>query len=256
MGFAGISAKRGLFAGVAVVVAVGLSGCFDMEQRVALRRDGSGTYAVVIAADGIIGQSLDEDDKDVDIGDNRAVTTVTHKGDKTVETSVVAFPDLSGLKLNDETVGLHVKSRGADGTSEVNFHRTFHVGSARDRHNKNGKDDEDEKMGKSILQSMFGDHTYKFAVWLPGTIRHIAPVRAGSTVVRPVVWADRTGHTIVWKMKLTDMMMAEQLDFDVDFAAKGDFKDAQSLPGEHRRHHSKRHHDDSDDGDDDDSGDD
>jgi len=81
---------------------------------------------------------------------------------------------------------------------------------------------------------MFGDHTYTFAVWLPGEIEHVAPVRVGDRIVKPVVWSDRYGHTVVWKMKLTDMFMADRLDFDVDFAAHGDFRDAQSQAGHHR----------------------
>ena len=48
-------------------------------------------------------------------------------GDRTVETSEVAFNDLSDLKLDDETLSLHVKGKkllGLGGT-EVNFHRTL-----------------------------------------------------------------------------------------------------------------------------------
>lgn len=248
------SAKRLGFAGLAALGAVGLSGCFDLEQRVGLHRDGSGSYSVVVSADGVIGEGLDKDHGDVDIGDNRAVTKVTRKGDTTIETSEVKFGDLAGLKLNDERLDLHVRGKTADGETRVNFHRSFQVDHARHRHD--GDDDKDgEKFGKSLLQSMFGDHTYKFAIWVPGRVEHIGAVHAGNGFVHPTVWTDATGHTIVWKMKLTDMFMADRLDFDVDFAAKGNFKDAHSLPGEahHRRPH--RHHDDDDDDDgDDDNG--
>ena len=83
---------------------------------------------------------------------------------------------------------------------------------------------------------MFGDHTYTFAVWLPGEIEHAAPVHVGDQVVQPVVQSDRYGHTVTWKMKLTDMFLADRLDFDVDFAAHGDFHDTQSGPGHHHHH--------------------
>lgn len=251
MVLAGFSAKRLGFAGLAALGAVGLSGCFDLEQRVGLHRDGSGSYSVVVAAGGVIGEGLDKDHSDVDIGDNRAVTTVVHKGETTIETSEVKFGDLASLKLNDERLDLRVRGKTTEGETRVNFHRSFQVDHARHRHDSDD-DKEGEKFGKSILQSMFGDHTYKFVLWVPGRIEHIGGLRAGDKFVHPTVWADATGHTIVWKMKLTDMFMADRLDFDVDFAAKGDFEDAHSLPGEvHRRRHQS-HHDDDDDNDDDD----
>jgi hypothetical protein len=117
------------------------------------------------------------------------------------------------------------------GGTEVNFHRTFHVDHAR-RH----RDDDDSHLGHDILQSMFGDHTYTFAVWLPGEIEHAAPLRVGDHIVQPIVQSDRYGHTILWKMKLTDMFLADRLDFDVDFAAHGDFHDTQSGAGHHHHH--------------------
>ena len=243
----GFSAKRLGFAGVTLLSAVGLSGCFDLEQRVGLHRDGSGTYAVVVSAEGVVGEGLNKDKSDIDLGDDRAVKHITRKGDKTIETSEIAFKDISELKLGDETVGLHVKGKKDGGETEVNFHRSFRIDHARHRHDKDG----DESLGREVLQSMFGGHTYKFAVWLPGTIEHIAPLRVAGHTVHPTVWGDRNGHTLVWQMALPDMFMADRLDFDVDFAAKGEFRDGQSGPGVRHRH---RHHHDDDDDDDDDNG--
>ncbi len=236
MRFAGVFSKRMLSVAVVFAAAAGLCGCFDLEQRVAVRRDGGGTYAVAVAADGIVGEGLDKKHADIDLGDNRGVTRITRRGDETVQTSEVAFRDLSDLKLGDETIALHVTGKkllGLGGTT-VNFHRTFHVDSARHHH----EDANDEHLGGEILQSMFGDHTYTFAIWLPGSIEHIAPLRVGDHVVPPTVWGDPYGHTVIWKMKLTDMFLADRLDFDVDFAAHGDFRDSRSSPGTHRHHSS------------------
>ena len=240
MGFAGFLPRRTLSVAVVVGSAVGLSGCFDLAQKVAVRHDGSGTYAVEIAANGIVGEGLGKKDANIDIDDDlNGVTRISRKGDVTTRTTEAAFRDLSGLKLGDETLGLHVTGK-KDDLTEVNFHRTFHVDHARRHH-----DEDDDHMGRDVLESMFGGHSYTFAVWLPGKIEHIAPVRVANHTVSPIVWGDRYGHTIVWKMKLTDMFLADALNFDVDFAAKGDFHDAQSQPGTHHRHH--HHHDDDDD---------
>ena len=58
--------------------------------------------------------------------------------------------------------------------------------------------------------------------------------------MKPVVTQDGEGHTITWRMKLTDMFLADTLDFDVDFTAHGNFRDTATQLSEH--HH--RHHDD------------
>ncbi len=58
MGFAGFLPRRTLSVAVVVGSAVGLSGCFDLAQKVAVRHDGSGAYAVEIAANGIVGEGL------------------------------------------------------------------------------------------------------------------------------------------------------------------------------------------------------
>jgi hypothetical protein len=48
------------------------------------------------------------------------------------------------------------------------------------------------------------------------------------------------------------MFLADRLDFDVDFVAHGDFRDAETKPGSHRY---RRHHRGRDAGDDDDDND-
>jgi hypothetical protein len=246
MAFSGFLPSRVLPVSVVVAGAIGLSGCFDLEQKVGLHSNGSGSYAVAISANGLMGEALNKHDADFDITDedNRAVTHKVRHGDTTTTTSEVAFRDLSDLKLGDETVTLHVKGNSGD-TSDVNFHRAFHVEHAVHRHD----DEEGDHIGKDILETMFDGHTYKYSVWLPGRIEHIGQIRIGDHVVHPTVWSDRYGHTITWKMPLTDMFLARQIDFDVDFAAKGNFHDTHSLPGSHHihRHH---HHDDDDDDDD------
>jgi hypothetical protein len=244
MELSGFLPGRMLPVAVVVLSAAGLSGCFDLEQKVDLHSNGSGTYTVAVSADGLVGRGLAEKHDDIDLGDDddNAVKRVARHGDRTVETSEIAFRNLSDLHLSDETLSLHVKGQkllGLGGT-EVNFHRTFHVDRARRHH-----DEDDDHIGRDVLNSMFGDHTYKFTVWLPGSIEHIAPLRVGDHVVHPTVWADRYGHTIVWTMRLTDMFLADRLEFDVDFAAHGDFHNAQSQPGRHRHH--RRHNDDDDD---------
>ena len=239
MNFAIFAPKKLTSFGAVILCAVGLSGCFDLGQKVAIGRDGSGGYAISVAADGIVGDALHKHHADIDIDNDMPLHTRIDVVDgKTVQTSGTAFHDLSDLKLSDETISLHVKGQkllGLAGT-EVNFHRSFNIERARRHHDE----DSDDHLGREILTSMFGDHTYTFSVWLPGSIDHINPIYVGNQEVKPVVTKDGDGHTITWRMKLTDMFLADTLDFDVDFTAHGKFHDAQTQYVAHRRHH---HHD-------------
>lgn len=242
MDFAGILPRRAAPFAVVCACAIGLSGCFDLGQKVAINSSGGGTYAVVVSANGVVGDAIAKKRADVDIDEDsdNEVTHITHEDDKVVQTTSIAFKDLSDLHLDDETISLAVKGKkllGLGGT-EVNFHRTFHVDEARHRH-RDLDDDDGRHLGRDILTSMFGDHTYTFSVWLPGSIEHIAPLQVNGRTIHPTVWSDKYGHTVIWKMGLVDMFLAQQIDFDVDFVAHGDFHNAVTSGGTHRHHHDE-----------------
>lgn len=236
MNIAVFAPKRLISLGAVIACTVGLSGCFDLSQKVAIGGDGSGGYQVSVAADGIVGEGLRKHHADMDFDDDMPMhTRIAVVDGKTVQTSGTAFHDLSDLRLSDETISLHVKGKklfGLGGT-QVNFHRSFNIDRARHHHDE----DSDDHVGKDILTSMFGDHTYTFSVWLPGSVDHINPIYVGAREVKPVVTQDGNGHLITWRMKLTDMFLADTLDFDVDFTAHGNFHDTQSRWVEHHRHH-------------------
>lgn len=236
MGFADSMPKRLISLGVVVVCAVALGGCFDLGQKVAIGRDGSGGYAVSLAADGIVGDSLDKKHADIHVGDMPMHTQISHVDGKIVQTSGTAFRDLSDLQLSDEVISLHVTGKKwlGIGGEQVNFHRSFRVDHARDDNSR-----DESGLGRDILTSMFGDHTYTFSVWLPGTIDHVAAVDIGGRLVQPTVVAAGDGHAVTWRMKLTDMFLADKLEFDVNFSAHGDFHDTTSQPGERHHHHSE-----------------
>src|ERR1700761_5239864 len=154
MNFAIFAPKNLMSLGTVILCAVGLSGCFDLGQKVAIGRDGSGGYAVSVAADGIVGDGLNKKHASFDTDEDMPmVTRIAVIDGKTVQTSGTAFHDLSDLRLDDEVISLHVTGKkllGLGGT-EVNFHRSLNVGNAR----KHRLDDDDSGLGKDILTSMF-----------------------------------------------------------------------------------------------------
>jgi hypothetical protein len=214
-----------------VLMAVALAGCFDLRQDVAVNRNGSGQYKVALTAEGFIGSALKSKSDKVDItAGNQAQTDIRDDNGRVTRTSVVDFKSLSDLKLGDEA--MTIDTHGADfaglGSTHATFRYVFSVDRAKRDH---ANDAGGEEMGKQILQTMFGGHTYVFSVTLPGSISQIAPVRIGDEEIKPEVTGDFwNGHTITWRMPLATLLSAKDVTFAVDFSAFGSFGSAHSQP--------------------------
>lgn len=213
-----------------VLMAVALTGCFDLTQNVSVGRDGAGRYQVSITAEGLVGSALKSKSAKADLtAGNRAQTTIRDDNGRVTRISTVDFKSLSDLKLGDE--GLSIQTHGADffglGSTHATFRYTFSVDHA--RREREGDQGDNSDMGRQILSSMFGGHTYVFSVTLPGSIENIAPVKIGDEEIKPEVTGDfYHGHTITWRMPLATLFAAKNLSFDVDYSAYGSFKDAHS----------------------------
>jgi len=223
--------RAGMRWAILCVAAIGLSGCFDLTQRVAIGRDGSGWYEAAITAEGIVGEALRNKNANNLAGNNRAVTTTSDTDGRVTQRSVVDFKSLSNLAFSDQ--GMSLTLRGSSflglGPSEMTFRRSFAVDRARAEHEDL---DQSSGMGRQIAQSLLGDHTYVFSVTLPGSIERIAPVVIGGVTIRPEVTGDfYHGHTITWRMPLYMMAVAHALSFEVDFSAYGWFSNASTRRG-------------------------
>ncbi|MGD0191111.1 MAG: hypothetical protein ABSD74_10245 [Rhizomicrobium sp.] len=221
--FAQRFARHGLRAAALCIVAVGLSGCFDLAQRVSIGRDGSGRYETSLTADGIVGEALRNKSTDL-TGFNRGVTTMSNVNGRVTQRSVVDFKSLGNLVFSDQFMSLTVRGHSllGLGPSEMTFRRSFAVDRARAQHENEDRDT--GGMGRAVAQSILGDHTYVFSVTLPGSIERIAPIVIGGQTIQPEVTGDfYNGHTITWRMPLYLMAMAHALTFEVDFSAYGWF---------------------------------
>ncbi len=209
-------------------VSVLLCGCFDLAQRVAIGRDGSGQYQLAITAQGLMGEAL----KDGDILQVRRGhvnnRTVIEDGNVT-RTASVDFKSLDALTVPDEAIAVHVLGREwfGLGPTDAVFTRTFLVQNARRRGEARAGDDANNN---AVIAGIFGNHTYAFSVTLPGSINWIAPVKIGNATVKPQVTGDFFQHTITWKMPLGLMLGRRMVRFEVGFSAYGTFGDAQSMP--------------------------
>jgi hypothetical protein len=213
-----------------VAMAVALTGCFDLDQNVSVGRDGAGHYQVAITADGFIGSALKSNSPKDDLtAGNRAQTEIHDNNGRVTRISTVDFKSLGDLKLGDEAMS--IDTHGADffgiGSTHATFRYVFSIDRAKREHAKDAGGDSD--MGKQILQSMFGGHTYVFRVTLPGSIEKIAPVRIGDEEIKPEVTGDFYNcHTITWRMPLATLFAAKDLVFDIDYSAYGSFQSAHS----------------------------
>jgi len=221
-------------AGLLLLAAIGLSGCFDLDQSVAINRDGSGRYEVSVAARGVVGEALQNGKTNINIGHNQNVRTrKTIQDGKVTQTSIIDFKQLSDLSLSSESIAIKVRGHDLFGLGQTHaiFRRVFLVDHAR---REQGHDNSDDDAGKGILVSIFGDHTYAFRVSLPGSIDWIAPVWVGDTQVIPQVSGDSTrGYTIVWRMPLASMLMAKSVHFSVGFSVYGALSDSETRRDDH-----------------------
>ncbi len=229
--------KRGtLFAVTALPLALGLSGCFDLSQSVAIGRTGAGQYKVAVSAGGLVGRAMRDNNDAITIGRGHAknahvVTRTQSQDGKVTQTSTIAFKSLSDLHLGDDLMSLRVTHRDFFGLGPAHavFRRTVLVGNVRAAQAR--QHDMGNDFGHAVLQTMFGDHAYVFAVTVPGSIEKIAPLRIGGHTITPKVTGDfYHGRTITWRMPLADMLSAKMLVFEVEFSAFGTFSDAQSVP--------------------------
>jgi hypothetical protein len=229
MKISGNKFKRWIGVGAAMMLALTLGGCFDLGQKVAIGRDGSGSYDIVIAAGGLFGDALKEKKADILDRHMKAVTRTWTENGKTFQSAHVDFKSLSELHLSNEVISVEVLDRAplGLGPAHVRFRRTFLVDNA--RRTQESRNASGEDLGRNILASMFGDHTYTFSVWLPGSIVRIAPVKIRGVEIKPEVSGDfYHGHTIVWRMPLDMMLGAKMLTFEADFSAYGFISDATS----------------------------
>ncbi len=213
-------------AAVFAVAAVVLSACFDLDQKFALGRDGSGSYRLAVTVDGVLKKTKDGD------GDllkpNKAVVTTEIKDGKTVKTARVDFRDLSELALEKEQVSLTVLSHSwfGFGPTHARFRHMFLAA-------KRAGGAKPDGPGAAIVSSALKGHTYSFSVTLPGSIDRIAPVKVNGVEVKPQVSGDfYNGHTVSWRMPLDALMGADTGPvFEVDFSAFGSFKDRATKKG-------------------------
>ena len=218
---------------VLAVTAVTLSACFDLDQKVAIGRDGSGSYEIAVAAEGMVGDGLKQDHDNM-LAPNKAISRTETVNGKVVRSAHVDFANLSDLSFGSEAISLHVLNRSLFGLgpTAVRFRRVFLVDHAeKDR----ARDHHDDDMSREVLQAFFGGHTYTFSVTLPGSVDRIAAVTVDGMEIKPEVTGDfYHGHTITWRMPLSVALSAKEIAFEVDFSAYGTFADAQTrtaLPG-------------------------
>jgi hypothetical protein len=202
-----------------------LTGCFDLEQKIALNRDGSGSYEVAVTAEGMIGEAMKKE-RIINDAKQPVQSETEVKNGFVVHREHMSFTQLSDLSLSDEDVALTVHGRDffGFGPTHASFRRIVHSADA-EKARASSKDKDSEE----ALSLLFGNHTYTFSVTLPGSIERIAPVKVAGVTVQPEVTGDfYHGHTITWRMPLHMMFAENNVTFAVDFAAVGSFEDSRS----------------------------
>jgi hypothetical protein len=208
------------------VVGVGLSGCFDVDQRVGIDRTGAGRYQIAVTAQGVVGGAI-KNEKLVN-RQNHATMSTSDVGGKVTRTAAVDFKSLSDLSFSDETMSLKVTGRDffGLGPSHVAFVANVMIDKAK---HDNERAQAANGVGQEIAQSILGEHTYVFTVTVPGDVERALPITLGGQTYQPTITGDfYNGRTVTWRLPLYAIISTQAIDFEVDFWAWGFFSDTKS----------------------------
>lgn len=211
---------------VLAVAVIGLSGCFDVVQKVGIGRDGSGRYQVAASGEGVVGDAL-KNEKLVN-RQNHAVMTTSDVNGQVTRMATVDFNALSDLAFSDETMGLNVTSRDffGLGPSHVAYTARLMIGKAK---SENPRTAAANDIGEGVAKAVLGDHTYTFSVTVPGDVERALPITLGDTTYQPTIVGDfYNGRAVTWRLPLYALVGAQTIDFEVDFWAWGFFSNTKS----------------------------
>ena len=210
-------------------LALCLGGCFDVHQSLHINRDGSGSYAVSISAQGLIGEALAEKPLHL-AGLPPPVITRTDHG-LVGQTARVDFASLSELRLPFDVISLRVRGHSLFGLgpAHVQLRRTFLL--------RNARKAVAEMTGQSrlsavqILPGRLKGNVYVFAVTLPGSVLRASSLALGGQRIAPSIAGNFwDGHTVSWRVPVRLLLRRSILRFDVEFSAYGRFANVESLP--------------------------
>ena len=218
--------KRGA---LCVGLALGLSGCFDVHQSLHLNRDGGGSYAVSVAAQGLVGEALAE--KRLDLAG--LPPPVITRGEHGVvrQTARVRFARLSDLSLPFDVISLRVRGHSffGLGPAQVELRRTFLLGNA--RREVAQMTGQSRQSIAQILPARLRGNVYVFAITLPGSVLRASPLTLGGLHIAPSIAGNFwDGHTVSWRVPVRLLLRGSILRFAVEFSAYGRFTNAESLP--------------------------
>ena len=208
-----------------LLVSFALTGCFDLDQKMALNRDGSGNYEVTLTAEGMLGEAL-KNEVLISESEGKVQRETKIVQGRAVHRERIAFAKLSDLSLADEDVTLSLRGGDLFGLlpKRATFRRVVNSADVRSKKSPEDKDD------TAALAAVFGDHTYSFSLTLPGSIDRVAPLKVGGVTIQPEVTGDFFRHTVTWRMPLYMMFAEDSVVFAVDFSAYGTFTDSRSRP--------------------------
>jgi hypothetical protein len=212
-----------------VGLALSLSGCFDVHQSLHINRDGSGSYAMSIAAHGLAGEALAE--KRLDLA-GLPPPVITHGDDGVVrQTARVRFASLADLRLPFDVISLRVRGHSffGLGPAHVELRRTFLLGNARKTVAQ--LTGQSRRSLAQDLPARLRGNVYIFTITLPGSVLHASALTLGGLQIAPLIAGNFwDGHTVSWRVPVRLLLRGSLLRFNVEFSAYGRFANTESLP--------------------------
>ncbi len=208
------SAIRHALQAAALAGALVLGACFDIEQRVVVRDNGSGSISIRVVTEDVLPDSaglqqmLNTTVGPVRMRDYSEDGQFIHEED-------LDFSSLSEVSLQDDAITLDIRDRtlwGA-GPTRATLTRTL---SAPGRN--------DDALG--LVRMALRGHTYVYSMTVPGLIESIEPVLIGGLQAP----AERSGNTVTWRIPLEALIGVETITFTIKFTTFGALTAAKTKP--------------------------
>lgn len=179
-----------------------LAGCFDIEEKVVIHRDGSGSISMSVISDLEIETSMRDEKLSGVIRPKVQVRNVI-KSKKFHHIEAVEFENISDLVLENGRISVEIL-----GQSGRNKNATFaHIITL-----------EDDEPGS---EDLFAGHYYSYTVELPGEITTVHPLIIRDIEIEPAV----SQNAVTWDIPLNMAIEQEELLLRVDFEAELGFSE-------------------------------
>ena len=184
-----------------LLISLLLSGCIDIEHKVKINKDGSGSIYIAAISEPQLANALKNERLLEAIKPEVKVKNVM-RGKKFYHTETLKFKNISDLVMEGEQLSIRIKGSGFLGFGKKDATFEQRMFSTRETDTSSA--------------DAFSGHYYNYTLELPGKIKKVYPLVLGGIEIEPTVEKNR----VTWNIPLNMMLKQKEIVIKVDFTDK------------------------------------